>query len=151
MPTRTPCRHSELGLSLFELMLGLGLAALLIGAVLPSYQHQLQRSRRAEAITILQQAMLAQDRHKTRHGRYAASLDGLGLRLDLLRHYELSLEAIDADTGFESSYRLRARPLPGGPQARDHACQHLLLSVHPGHVEQHGEAADGRSSACWPT
>ena len=97
---------SAAGFTLVELCVVLTIAALLATVAWPSWQSQLQRSRRADAVAAL--------------GAGGAPRSGEGW-------YQIEL----LDAGGDR-YEARARALPGSPAAADAECPLLSLQVREG-------------------
>lgn len=117
---RAPAR----GLTLLELMLVLGLMAILAALAWPSGTEHLRKARRLDAQHALQTLHLAQTRWRSQQGQYADTLTALGWAgSDSAQgHYRLRLEAVDAN-----GYTLLAEGLGG--QARDLDCNPMRLQV----------------------
>ena len=133
-------RRSARGFTLVELCVVLALAGLLATLAWPSWQSQLQRGYRADAVTALMRVQLAQESHRAHHGLYAAQLkvltgaaaptSGQGL-------YDIEL------TGGGDRYEARARARAGSAVASDRACAELRLQVRDGLSEY------APSARCW--
>lgn len=132
-------KHAAAGFTLVELVTTCAVVGVLAGIALPSYQAQLQRSRRSDAVAALTRLQAAQDRMRAHHGIYStdfaalqvASTSGEGL-------YALAIELTGPD-----SYRASANPLPDRAQAGDHECAPILIDVKSGFVET------GPDRRCW--
>jgi type IV pilus assembly protein PilE len=110
------------GFSLVELLVVVAIAATLATLAMPSFERQLQKARRADALVASLQVQTAQERHRSQAPRYG-SLADIGMR-DVTPggHYLLEILSRDAD-GFD----LLASAT--GPQARDADCRHLRLAT----------------------
>lgn len=107
---------------MIELMVGLAIAAVLAALSYPSVQSAVLKVRRGEALALLAQCQLAQERHRSSHPAYA-SLAQLGIpATSPSGRYRLSEQTPGA-----GGYALRATAQGG--QAADTACRHLLLQV----------------------
>ncbi len=62
------------GFTLIELMLVVAVVGILAAIAYPSYQAQVQKSRRADGLTTLMQIMQSQERFYTVNNRYTVSL-----------------------------------------------------------------------------
>ena len=130
-------RKSRLiGLSLVECMVALSIVAVLASMALPSYQQQLVKSRRAEAVAALSQLQMAQEAFRAQHGSYALQLQGLVGLTPELQHYRLVLASAHAQGYVARATARQASALSGG-------CQELTLTVLDG-VARHGP-----HDACW--
>jgi type IV pilus assembly protein PilE len=135
-----PPNRSPAGFTLVELCVALAVAGLLAAISWPSLQSQVQRGRRADAVTALTRLQLAQEQYRAHHGLYAAQLaalrgvparSGEGL-------YDIELLATGGDR-----YEARALPRPGSAAAADTACSVLSLQV------RDGLAHHAPSARCW--
>lgn len=141
-------RRRLAGFTLIETMVALAAAGIVSSVAYPSFQDQLQKSRRADAVVTAMKLQLAQERHRSNHAAYASLADlGVAARTPS-GHYLLAIEDTSAD-----GYTLRATA--SGPQARDTACRHLKLVV-DGTQATHTSGADanvGNNAAanrrCW--
>lgn len=121
---------SRRGFSLLELMIVVAVVGILVALALPSYNDQIQRTRRSDGRNKLLEVSLAQQRFYTNCNRYAAVLggqqadcSGLGMDLPLASehgHYQIEL------LPQAGNWVLRA--VPQGVQAQDVRCATLLLS-----------------------
>lgn len=125
------------GLTLIEVLVVLVLVALLAGAALPSYQGQVRRAARADAVEALTRLQSAQERHRNIHGWYAPRLAALGTSsVSTQGRYDISLVPLGAE-------RYQARAEARGAQAADGECAVLTLDV------DHGFARPGPDARCW--
>lgn len=91
---------------------------LLMTMAVPTYESHTVRVHRDAAQDFLRQAGVRQQEHFQRQGRYAPSLEALGLTVpaDLQRRYRFRL-AVDPSQG--SGVVLSAHPRAGSPQQGD--------------------------------
>jgi type IV pilus assembly protein PilE len=128
--------RSVRGVSLVELAVVVAVVSVLASMALPTWQQQLAKSRRAEAITALTQLQHAQEGYRAHHGSYALQLAALRGAPSAVAHYEIALVAPHG-SGYIARATARSRlPLDGG-------CGELTLSV------ADGQAAWGPSDHCW--
>ena len=123
------------GFTLVELLIALAIIAILGAIAFPSYQQQMQKSRRADARTGLMRMADLQEKYYLQNNRYA----GVGgealvggamseLRSDVNGdgvadpYYRLNITAMNGGI-----YTLTATPFPGGPQVNDAACAAMTL------------------------
>ena len=71
-------RYKASGFTLVELCVVLAVAGVLASIAWPSYQAQLQRSRRTDAVAALTRLQFAQEKYRAHHGLYASQLGVLG-------------------------------------------------------------------------
>jgi type IV pilus assembly protein PilE len=133
---------------MLEAVLGLALFALLATIALPSLRAQIDRSRRADAITALFQAQLAQERWRANQPAYG-TLAEIGVpRQSGSGHYDIAVTATSA-TGYEILASAR------GVQSRDAACRYLRLAMAGANLTQSSgpDAAasnpDAENRRCW--
>jgi type IV pilus assembly protein PilE len=69
--------RNEHGFTLVELCVVLAVTGVLASIAWPTYQSQLQRSRRADAVAALTRLQFEQEKHRAQHGLYAAQLSAL--------------------------------------------------------------------------
>ncbi|MFM2345979.1 MAG: hypothetical protein RL654_732 [Pseudomonadota bacterium] len=132
----------------------LTLLALLATIALPSWQQQLQRGRRSDAIAALARIELAQQDWRSHHAQFALTLGPDGLALPALSpggHYRLALSADGLDLA--SSYRAVAQGI--GAQQEDSGCLWMAielsqaeLRLRSGPDERLGNAA-AENRRCW--
>lgn len=120
MQTRTQSFRQR-GFTLIELMIGVAVTGILSSVALPSFEGQLQKSRRADVLVSTMTVQAAQERFRSNGGGYG-NLAEIGVpATSSAKHYTLQITANDAD-GFE----LLATAT--GLQARDVACRHMKLT-----------------------
>jgi type IV pilus assembly protein PilE len=128
------------GFTLVELCVVLALAGLLAAMAWPSWQAQLQRGQRADAVTALMRVQLAQESYRAHHGLYAAQLNvlrGAATTVSGQGLYDIEL------TGGGDRYEARARARAGSAVSADRACAVLQLQVRDGLSEY------APSARCW--
>lgn len=138
---RQPPGRRRPGFTLVELCVVLAVAGVLVSIAWPSYQSQLQRSRRADAVAALLRVQLAQEQHRALHGLYAARLNqlaGAAASRSAEGLYDIELLPDGA-----TRYEARAVARAGGTMAGDTGCTVLRLQVHDG-VAEHAPSA-----RCW--
>lgn len=113
--------HLHRGFTLIELMICVAIVGILTSVAMPSFESQLQRARRTDALVAAMQVQSAQERFRSNTRAYG-SLAEIGVPArSSAGHYALQIEAISAE-----GYALRATA--GGLQARDKTCRHLRLT-----------------------
>ncbi len=121
MLIRTPTlpRHPR-GFTLIELMIGVAVTGILSTVALPSFEGQLQKSRRADVLVATMTVQTAQERFRSNTATYG-NLAEIGVpAASAAKHYTLQITANDAD-GFE------LLATANGLQARDVACRYMQL------------------------
>ena len=129
------------GFTLVELCVVLAIAGLLATIAWPSFQSQLQRGRRADAVAALTRVQLAQESHRAHHGLYATQLGalvGAAAPRSAEGLYDIELLALGGER-----YEARATARAGTAAAADTGCAQLVLRV------QEGLADFAPSARCW--
>ena len=107
MRTPAPPRRQR-GFTLIELMIGVAVTGILSSVALPSFESQLQKSRRSDVLVATMTVQAAQERFRSNTAAYG-NLAEIGVpALSVAKHYTLQITANDAD-GFELA-RDRQRP-----------------------------------------
>ncbi|WP_308426737.1 type IV pilin protein [Vogesella fluminis] len=128
-----PCR----GFSLIELMVALGIIALLAAFALPAYQSYVMRARRADATSMLYQVQQSQIRYRGFNAGYASNMTTLGLSASSPENY------YNITTGLiASGFYVVAKPASGSAQLKDSVCQTIRL-------EQVNANTPQTPEACW--
>jgi type IV pilus assembly protein PilE len=129
VPLRYPfaqCRVQR-GFTLIEVMIVVAIVAILAAVALPSYNSYVLKSRRADAWTLLQNAQLAQERHRVGNTTYASAVTALAGACPSSGtcagdHYQLAISGTSA-----TGYSLTATPLSTSPQVKDTDCSSIAL------------------------
>lgn len=130
--------HSR-GFTLVEVLVAMGLVALLAAVSWPVMQERAMAARRADATLALERVQIAQERHRALHGIYTTDGRALGISMRSPEGlYELSLSS-----GPDERFAAVARPLAGGPQSSDTQCAEITLAV------VQGFATTGPDRRCW--
>lgn len=141
------------GFTLVEMLLALGVVAVLATLAVPNLAEALQRSRRIEAVSALGALQQAQERHRSTEPAYTTDIALLGWPEAHSASGAYTLEVEQAD---DTGYRLVARARSPGPQAADVRCATLVVQVR-GAVATRGSACSGCALAepladierCW--
>jgi type IV pilus assembly protein PilE len=121
------------GFTLVELCVVLAVAGVLASIAWPSFQSQLQRGRRADAVTALLRVQLAQENYRSHHGMYASQLNAL-VGATARRSGE-GLYDIELLGSGGAGYEARATARAGSVVASDAGCTVLSLQVRDGLAE----------------
>lgn len=122
VPTPARQRHAIGGFTLIELLAVVSMVGALTGVALPTFEGQLQRVRRADALVSMMQVQAAQERFRSNGARYGSLADIGTPGMSAAGHY--SLQALSAD---EDGYNVLATAT--GSQARDANCRNLSLHM----------------------
>ena len=125
------------GFTLVEVGIAAGIAALLAGIAVPSYQKQIQQARRGDGVAALTALHVAQERYRNTSGLYASTL----VALRAAPHSEYGFYAVALRLDGADGYTLVAQPQDS--QAQDRACSPLTLTV------RQGFESVGPTARCW--
>ena len=134
---RTSCQRAR-GFTLVEVAVVLAVLGILASLVLPSAFSAASKGRRTDAVLALGRIQMAQEQHRSAHGRYAPAWAGNAGARSELGHYDVVVLDVRADA-FEAVAMARS----DSPQARDEPCTRITLSV------KEGFAQWGPSAQCW--
>lgn len=139
-PHHTPTRKSN-GFTLIELMITVAVIGLLAAVVFPSYQSQVRKSRRADAVQALAQLQQGQERFRANSPVYGATLANAGIvnATTTGGYYTL---AITTGSATATGYIATATAVAGGSQAKDTGCTVLTTTVTNG-------SANNEPPNCW--
>jgi type IV pilus assembly protein PilE len=115
----SPCsRRATGGFTLIELMIVVAIIGILAMIAVPSYDRYVIRSNRAMAKQFMLSVASKQEQYILDARTYATTVGALGLTApaELVNRYAFSLDACAAPC---STYKIRATPVVGGPQAGD--------------------------------
>lgn len=113
-------RGHRLGFTLIELMIVVGIVAILAAIAYPSYRAQVTKTRRADAQSVLMQAAQFMERLYTENGCYDGSSCGLPATVlpftkspvdGTEAYYDIQIFTADAQT-----FNIRATPRATGPE-----------------------------------
>jgi type IV pilus assembly protein PilE len=144
-----PCTpHRATGFTLIEMMVATAVTAVLSSVAYPSFQSQIQKARRADAMLAIHQVQMAQERWRANHGGYATLADLRLASASPSGHYTIDVASIGLH-----NYEIRAQAT--GTQALDTVCGQLRLTV-DGATMRHSSGADASSTnpaaqnrQCW--
>lgn len=142
----------QIGFTLIELMFAIVIVAVLAAIALPSYQSQVRKSRRAEAVTFMSQVQQAQERWRANRTSYgnvfivsSGALRGVGAAGDADAasthttsggYYSLSLATVTA-----TGYAVQATALSS--QLNDANCQFMQMTLTGGNIAYDSGTAVG--------
>jgi type IV pilus assembly protein PilE len=131
------------GFTLIELMIVVVVIAVLAAIALPSYLSSVRKSRRADAITSLNQIAQAQERWRANNATYTTVLTNAGLNVANPSSGYYTLAAASASgTGYT------ATATAAGSQAGDAQCTTLTLVLAGGNVT-YGSTGSATANQCW--
>jgi type IV pilus assembly protein PilE len=152
----SPTRHAIRGFTLIELMIVVVVIAVLSLIALPAYTSYVQKSRRAEAMTLINQIAQAQERWRSTCPTYASlpntataappnhcdvATSGLAVPNPSSGYYTAAIPVATA-----ASYQITADA--AGAQAGDAKCTRLTMTVSGGNI-QYDSVGTAASSVCW--
>lgn len=126
------------GMTLVDLIVVLAILGVVASMALPSYQAQIAKSRRADAIAALTHLQAAQEQFRAHHGSYALAMGALRGVAPVSPNGQYDIALVAAHGG-----GFIARALPREAGQRDGGCSELSLTV------ADGIAAFGPSTRCW--
>lgn len=124
----------EHGFTLIELMVVVAIVAILAAIALPSFADQMRKSRRAEAVSSLQDAQLRLERWRVDHKDFTGS----GVAIADTAFYDFTVTAAAATP---NQFSVSAAPL--GSQAKD-TCGTMTITVNAGVVSK-----TPANTSCW--
>lgn len=126
--------HRIAGFTLIELMVVVAVVAILAAITLPSFADQMRKSRRAAAVSALQDAQVRLERWRVDHADYSGS----GVTIPDSSAYQY---AVTAAAG-TNDYKVEAKPL--GNQTKD-LCGTMSIAVTGGGVP----VKSPTDAVCW--
>lgn len=128
--------RKDLGFTLIEVITVVMIIAILAAIAIPSYQNMMRRTRRAEAVTIINDQQLRLEKFRVDHADYN---DYVPTGMMSTPFYTIAIT-----NGSPSTYTLTASPKQG-PQAND-SCGDLVLTFNAGVITR---SDDDASEGCW--
>ena len=115
------------GMTLIELMIAVAVVGILATIAYPSYQNQVRRSNRADAITALTAMANAQERSYLANNTYTTDTTLLGFAAGT-GNSQRGFYTLTVPTGNTTTFTITATAVAGGPQAGDTGCTLLTLN-----------------------
>jgi type IV pilus assembly protein PilE len=135
--------QSRRGFTLIELMITVAIISVLAMVAVPAYFDSVRKSRRADAVTALNQIAQAQERWRANNTSYTTNLGSTGLNVPnpLSGYYTLSVTAA-------SSASYSATATAAGAQLKDTRCATFTLAASGGQFTYSATPA-ANSARCW--
>ena len=137
---RSSGRRSIVGFTLAELLITIAVVAILMAIALPSYQSQIRKSRRADAINALMTVQFAEEKYRANNPGYT-TLATLGFANPMPSpdgYYTVAA----VGTPNATSFTMRATAVAGKSQNSDTGCTQIDLVVVAGAITQ-------TPATCW--
>ena len=135
------------GFTLIELMITVAIVGILASIAFPSYQNQVRKSRRSEAVAEISKIQQAQERWRANCPTYSESItaattgcvntSGLNITSVTDARYTYTLSNVT-----NNAYLITATAVTGSSQASDTNCTSLTVNVNNG-------TATNAPVACW--
>ena len=129
------------GFTAIELLITVAVVVILASVAIPSYQKQIQKSRRADAMQALNSVQLAEEKYRASNTAYSASLTTIGFASSPFTsgagYYSIALSGTSA-----TGYTVTASAIAGTSQATDSGCTAIVLNVAAATISQ-------TPAACW--
>lgn len=139
--TRSRNARSMTGFTLIELMIAVGIVAILAAIAVPNYQDSVRKSRRGQAKADLVEAAQFAERYRTVNGTYNPLAIGDGE--NQIREYSpkkgTAYYTIALAAKSDTTFKLTATPIASGPQAKDRCG---VLSIDQSGVKKHSKGTD---------
>lgn len=131
------------GFTLIEVMIVVAIIAIIAAVALPSYFGSIKKSRRADAITALNQIAQEQERWRANNSTYTTDLTSTGLKVanPSSGYYTLGVASPTA-TGYV------ATATAAGSQANDTKCTTLTFTMSVGTIT-YGATPAANAKLCW--
>lgn len=141
------------GFTLIELMIVVAIIGILAAIAYPSYQDQIRKSRRADAMEALTMAAAMEERIFTEKNSYTSVIGTIGGATSAEGYYTISVVAQTIDTAascvsgtYMPCYKLTAKAT--GTQANDTRCDEFFLDS-TGKKKAEDSANADTTDFCW--
>lgn len=145
-------RSRQTGFTLIELMITIAIVAILAAIVIPSYNAQVRKTRRSDAINTLMQIAQELERCRSDTNSYTVASgcqnynvdpdDNALPRLSQQQYYRITAVQNAAD------YTLTANPVANGVQDDDNQCDQFTLTQTGGRAVEDADGNDTTTN-CW--
>ena len=134
------------GFTLIELMITVAIIAVLAMVAMPAYFDSVRKSRRADAVTSLNQIAQAQERWRANNPTYTTNLGSTGLNVPnpSSGYYTLAVAVPTAASGTQYS----ATATAAGGQLTDTSCAPFTLAISGGQFT-YTSTPSSSTNQCW--
>lgn len=161
-PRLVHCQRPR-GFTLIELMVVVAIVAIIAAVALPSYFGSIRKSRRADAVALLNQTAQAQERWRANNATYSSDLGSTGLKVttaattvttsgtvsssQFTSTYYTVRVSTDSNANLnQTSYTVLATAI--GSQAKDTQCTSLTLAMSGGQFT-YTSTGTAPAQRCW--
>lgn len=111
-------RRQTSGFTLIELMIVIVIVGVLVAIALPAYQDYVRKSRRAEAIALMLDLQLTQEKYRANNISYASSLSAMGVSASYVANQvNSSYYTVSTTSSTNNTYTITATAV--GNQVKD--------------------------------
>ena len=145
VPRQSPSFRASGGFTLIELMTVVVVIAIMAAIALPAYMDYVRRSRRAEAITLLNRIAQEQERWRANNISYTTDLSASGVNVSNPSNGYYTA-GVTFPAASATSYAATATA--AGAQLSDAKCTSLTLTMNLGNLTYASSGA-AASAVCW--
>lgn len=138
-------KRKQLGVTLLELMLVVGLVALIAAIAVPSYRGYITRAQRTDATAALLRIAAAQEKFYLQNNTYTNNLTSLGVANTEHGWYSLNMNSTASATGFTAT----ATALTGSRQFRDSDCRSFTIAETGQRGAKKSDGTTDNTETCW--